>query len=87
MVRYNNGRGNVSIAFNLCDFAQRTCSDQYADFVNVVNENMTCNHASSQSLSEVGVSLIDDERPDLGLKLLYRGGNQCNATSEYQFEL
>jgi hypothetical protein len=48
---------------------------------------MTCNHASSQSLSDVGVFLIDEERPDLGLKLKYRGGNQCNATSEYIFEL
>lgn len=86
-MQYNNGKGNVSINFNICDYTHRTCPDGYADYANMINENNTCNHLSSATLSEVTVSLIDEEVPDLGLKLLYKGGNRCNATNFYQLEV
>ena len=33
------------------------------------------------------VNLIDDDKPDLGLKLLFKGATKCNATANYQLEL
>ena len=72
---YNNGKGDISINFNLCEYNYRTCPDNVQDFVNVINENNTCNHMSSGSLHDVNVSLIDANKPDLGLRLLYEGGN------------
>jgi hypothetical protein len=73
----------VTVNFNLCEYAFRTCPDGFADFANLINENNTCNHLSSQALSEVGVSLIDEEQPQLGLKLAFKGGNRCNDTAYY----
>jgi hypothetical protein len=70
-VSYNNGKGNVSINFNICEYAQRTCPDGYADFANVINENNTCSHMSSASMSEIDVDLIDEEQPELGLVLTF----------------
>ena len=49
----------MSLSFNICEYAFRTCPDNFADFANFVNENNTCNHMSSQSLSDVVVNLID----------------------------
>ena len=66
---YNNGKGNVSIDFNLCENNFRQCPDNTKDFANIINENNTCDHMSSDDLSEVGVSLIDIENPDAGLLL------------------
>lgn len=54
-----------------------------ADFANMINENNTCSHMSSQSLSDVAVNLIDTENPELGLTLKFTGGNKCNATAYY----
>jgi hypothetical protein len=34
-------------------------------------------------LSDVEVSLINPKKPDLGLKLMFTGGSQCNETSKY----
>jgi hypothetical protein len=87
IVQYNNGKGNISIAFNICEYAQRTCPDVVADYANIINENNTCNHISSKSLSEVGVNFIDSSRPDLGLKLNFTGGNMCNKTDKYVLEV
>ncbi len=42
---------------------------------------------STQSLSDVVVNLIDDDRPDLGLKLLFKGATKCNDTANYQLEV
>ena len=67
----NAGKGNVSIHFNLCDFTKRTCPDGFADFANVINENNTCSHMSSNKLSDVVVALIDVEDPELGLSLTF----------------
>jgi hypothetical protein len=86
-VTYNNGKGNVSLSFNICEYAYRTCPDNFADFANFVNENNTCNHMSSQSLSDVVVNLIDEDKPDLGLKLLFKGSTKCNDTANYQLEV
>lgn len=36
-VSYNAGHGNVSINFNICDYAFRTCPDDIADFANMIN--------------------------------------------------
>jgi hypothetical protein len=80
---YNNGKGNISIDFNICDKTSRKCPDNGQDFANVVNENNTCNHLSSGSLTDVVVSMIDENKPDLGLKLLYSGGNMCNETNKF----
>lgn len=84
---YNNGQGNVTINFNICDYTIRNCPDGYADYANEVNQNNTCVHLSSASISDIGVSLIDPDEPDLGLVLTFKGGNQCNATSDYQLVL
>lgn len=46
-VSYNNGKGNVTIDFNICDYAYRRCPDNTLDFANIINENNTCNHMSS----------------------------------------
>jgi hypothetical protein len=82
-VQYNNGKGNVTIDFNICDYSYRKCPDESSDFANVINENNTCSHMSSGSLSDVGVSLIDTDKPDLGLRLNFTGGNMCNATAKF----
>jgi len=39
---------------------------------------------SSTSLSDVGVSLIDDDMPELGLRLNFTGGNKCDDTHSFQ---
>jgi hypothetical protein len=82
-VTYNNGKGNVTIDFNICDYAYRQCPDTLNDFANVINENNTCSHLSSSNLADVGVSLIDDDKPDLGLKLNFTGGNMCDEKQKY----
>jgi hypothetical protein len=76
-VGYNNaGKGNVSLAFNLCEYANHTCPDGMADFANIVNENNTCSHIGGKALSDVGVALIEEENPELGLILTFdKGGN------------
>ena len=38
---------------------------------------------SSDALSDVGVNLIDVNKPELGLRLNFTGGNMCNATHKY----
>jgi len=38
---------------------------------------------SSGSLSDVGVALIDKDKPDLGLRLNFSGGNMCNETAKF----
>lgn len=76
----------MTIDFNLCEYTFRSCPDEVKDFVNIVNENNTCNHMSSDSLHDVNVSLIDTNKPDLGLRLLYEG-NTCNATHKYSLLL
>ena len=83
-MQYNNGNGNVTIDFNICDYSFRKCPDNAPDFANVINENNTCNHLSSQYLSDVKVDMIDSEQPDLGLTLLFSGGNMCNATNKFE---
>lgn len=64
---YKKGLGNVTIDFNICEKSFRQCPDGVSDYANIVNENHTCNHISAPTLSEVGVSLIDFNKPDLGL--------------------
>ena len=80
---YNNGNGNVSIDFNLCEYNYRKCPDEDNDYANIINENNTCDHMSSDDLSQVGVSLIDTENPEAGLLLEFTGGNSCNDTSKF----
>lgn len=58
-VAYNTGKGNTTINFNICEPTFRTCPDDALDYGNVINENNTCNHLSSDSLHDVKVSLID----------------------------
>ncbi|CDW71763.1 UNKNOWN [Stylonychia lemnae] len=86
-VQYNNGKGNITIDFNICDYSFRKCPDEASDFANIINENNTCSHMSSGSLSDVGVSLIDNDKPDLGLRLNFTGGNMCNDTAKFQLLL
>lgn len=38
---------------------------------------------SSSSLSEIGVTLIDNENPESGLMLEFTGGDSCNETNNY----
>ena len=38
---------------------------------------------TTTNLKDVGVALIDDNNPDLGLRLTFTGGNMCNATNFY----
>lgn len=61
--------GNVSINFNLCAYTFRTCPDGFVDYANIVNENGTCVHLTDTKLSKIGVRLIDDDYPELGLIL------------------
>ena len=82
-MQYNNGKGNVTIEFNICDYSYRKCPDNFLDFANVINENNTCNHMSSQYLTDVGVGLIDEDRPDLGLRLNFSGGNMCDEKNKF----
>lgn len=42
---------------------------------------------SSDSLHDVTVDLIDTSKPELGLKLLYEGGNNCNETHKFSLLL
>jgi len=63
-VAYNNGNGNVSIDFNICDYTYRQCPDKGNTFVNIINENNTCTHLSSNDISDVKVDLQDPYRPD-----------------------
>lgn len=83
-VYYNNGKGNVSINFNICEYTFRKCPDGALDFANEINQNNTCDHLSSSSLHDVGVSLIDENKGDLGLRLFFTGGNMCNDTHKFQ---
>lgn len=46
-VAYNNGNGNVTIDFNICDYSARVCPDGRKDMANMVNENNTCYHLTS----------------------------------------
>jgi hypothetical protein len=82
-VSYNDGYGTVTIDFNICAYTTRTCSDGVSDYANEVNENNTCSHMSTTSISDVAVSLIDTSDPDLGLTLVFSGTVLCNSTSYY----
>ena len=86
-IAYNNGKGNVSIDFNICEYAFRKCPDAADDFANIINENNTCNHLSNDAIAQVGVSLIDSANPALGLRLNFATGNQCNDTSKYNMQI
>ena len=82
-LQYNNGKGNVEIDYNICEYAFRRCPDGGKDYANVINENNTCSHLSSGSIHDVVVSLIDPDKGELGMKLLYKGGNYCNDTHPF----
>lgn len=86
-VTYNDGQGEVSINFNICEYNARQCPDGQQDYANSINSNNTCNHLSSSDISDVQVELIDIWRPDLGLELTYFGGNQCNSTSPFSLTI
>ena len=80
--------GNVSINFNLCAYTFRTCPDGFVDYANIVNENNTCAHLTDTKISNIGVKLIDEEYPELGLILdLYSGSHLCNATDYFTLQL
>ena len=78
----DNG-GEVTINFNICEFAYRQCPDSVADYANVINENNTCNHMSGNELSQVDIALIDADKPSLGLQLQYEGGNFCAENNKF----
>lgn len=82
-ISYNNGNGNVTIDFNICDETKRKCPDGAKDYANIINENNTCNHMSTKSISDIDVQLIDTAVPDLGLQLYFKDGDKCNATSNW----
>ena len=86
-VSYNDGFGTVTIDFNICAYTTRTCSDSVDDYANEVNENNTCSHMSSTSISDVAVSLIDSDTPDTGIYLEYSGTVLCNTTAYYSLTI
>ena len=53
------------------------------DYANVINENNTCNHMSGYDLDQVDVTLIDADKPDLGVQLQYEGGNFCAENNKF----
>jgi hypothetical protein len=86
-VSYNNGNGDVVIDFNICEFSFNTCPDLVNDFANEVNENGTCHHLSSDSLSNPVSTFISEDMPNMGMNLVYTGGDMCNDTSFYTFTM
>jgi hypothetical protein len=82
-VVYNNGKGNVTIEFNICDHTLKSCPDGGEDYAHITNQNNTCDHMSTKSISDIDVQLIQRQVPELGLTLTYKDGNQCNETSNY----
>jgi len=86
-VKFNKGKGDNTINFNICNQAFRTCNDAVPDFANMINQNNTCNHLSSGSISNIKVSLINDNKPEKGVSLYFEGGNYCNETTKFQLTL
>jgi hypothetical protein len=75
--------GDVTIEFNICHYTFNSCPDGDDVYATIVNENNTCNKMSTEEISDVGVSLIDTQNPESGLKLLYQYGDKCNDTHKY----
>ena len=56
------------------------------DYANIVDKNNTCNHMSQtgggdEELKYPAVfSLLDPNKPFLGLRLAYTGGDRCTKT-------
>ncbi len=79
----------VSLNFNICEGTNRGCENEESnddDFANI-KVNSKCMHLSDSSLSKVGVNLLDDEDPSLGLILSYTGGDKCNDTTDYKLDI
>ena len=80
-VSYNNGYGIETIDFNICGYTARTCLDGVQDYANRINHNNTCSHMSDDDISDITVSLIDLDKPWMGLVLTMMGNVVCNETS------
>jgi len=72
----------------LCGPVARQCPDLKEDYANIVNYNNTCNHLSrvlEDGEKKPGTpQLLSNYTPSMGVKMLYRGGNMCNATAHFQ---
>jgi hypothetical protein len=90
IVNYNNGKHDVSIEYNICDYAMRKGPDNgtLKDFANMnISSTNQFFHISTSSLTEVGVSLIDKTKQDMGINLLFGGGSVCTYNSTKKFSL
>ena len=67
------------------------CPDLKNDYANIINANQTCNHLSR--VLEKGtklpgeLKLISEQMPELGVIMMYKGGNMCNETHHFQLEV
>jgi len=62
------------------------------DHANIINSVGTCNHLSRVDLEDGSMkpgtlSLISELNPEMGVVMLYEGGNMCNETSKYSLEV
>ena len=89
MVKFNDGQEDLTIAFNVCDFAKREPSDGKRDFANLLSGGEVqgdYKHLTSDNIEDVEVELLDEKRPDIGLRLKYvNSGFRCTADKDYSF--
>ena len=96
MVLYNDGEEERSIAFNVCDHAEREPSDGKNDFANILSGGKNTGdykHLTSSDIADVKVELLgkssltnlaDTKRPDIGLRLTYENsGFRCDKDHDF----
>jgi len=91
-LEFPDANGTSTIEFNLCEQTARRCPDLMIDHANIINSVGTCNHLSRVDLEDGSMkpgtlSLISEANPEMGVVMLYEGGNMCNETSKYSLEV
>eukprot|EP00347_Sterkiella_histriomuscorum_P008480 403344934 len=86
-IDFKTATGSQSLEFNFCENSLRTCSDNKKDFANFVDEKGQCTHLSSNSLSDIVVTLQSEEEPERGINLDFISPAQCNATDFYKLRV
>jgi len=68
MVKFNNGQEDLSIAFNVCDFARREPADGKRDYANLLSGGEIqgdYKHLTSDLIEDVKVELLGNSPSNL----------------------
>ena len=77
--------------FNLCSNTNRKCNltngDLDDDFANIQGNDGKCHRLSEDDMDESTSKLIDDDKPEVGLRLVFESEEDCTKDQKYGFVL